>query len=308
MTNNEIKTTLMSIRNLKNEEIVNRRLGTVDLKSDEQNDNEIKVGIVKWLRAKFPSLSKDEILNIINQKGGFSALAGPYLVTEIQKEIDEQEKQQAAEQVAIQQKEAEEFADEQRQDEEHNDLFELTLNNGNFRLQDKDALLRDMQDRQRNVFDRNLKLLEALEEIRKVSRQRDGVLEIDLSHMKELDPKVFEMQKDLLSRFKIKAMTVGREGQDRDAPEREIALETVTREQLEQGEVTLAIPFKTLQSLEWEKLSEKFRNQMKGYLEQKGIEVEEKEPLSIEDDVLNAIAGKDRTAKQGPTKEDDGAR
>lgn len=311
MTNNDIRTALMSIRGKgipSYEPKVNRRLGELNLKSEEQNVNEVQIGIVKWLKAKFPNLSKEQILDLINQKGGFVALTPAYLVTEIQKEIDKEEKEKLEAQAAVQKRENEEIANEQRQDEEHNDLFELTMNNGNFMLQDKDALLRDLQDRQRNVFDRNLKLLEALEAVRKISRQTDGMLQIDLSHMQNLDPKVFEMQKDLLSRFKVKAMTVVREGLERESPEREITIETVTKEQLEKGEVTFAIPFRELQSREWGERADGFRKQMEDYLAKKGIEVEKREPLRVEDDVVNAIAGNDRTipANQRNIEDDEG--
>lgn len=274
--------------------------------TDEQN--QINILLNKWL-TKITTLNTDKaaLIEMFKQKGFVSEDELINYVEGKIKEIKDKNKEKQEAQIVAQQKESAERANEQKQDEEHNDLFELTMNNGNFMLQGKDALLRDLHDRQRNVFDRNLKLLEALEAIRKISRQTDGMLQIDLSHMQNLDPKVFEMQKDLLSRFKVKAMIASERGLEREAPEREITVETVTKEQLERGEVTFAIPFRELQSPEWERLSEKFRNQMKDYLNRKGIQIEEHEPVSVEDNVINAIAGTDRTQQAGQRKvEDDG--
>ncbi len=208
--------------------------------------------------------------------------------------------------VEMQQQNEEEKKEEETREgaEAKDDLFVLTQENGKFKLQDREAIMKDLQDRQRNVFDRNLKLLEALEEIRKVSRQFDGNLQIDLSHMLDLDPKEFELQKKLLSRFRLKAMSTKSNELDRESPEREITIETITKEDLENGDITYSIPFRELQSPEWVSRAQAFKEQMKEHLRIKDIKVEEKEPVSIEDDVLNAIAGRDPNRRYGKVIDD----
>lgn len=223
---NDIRTALMSIRgkgNLAFEPKINKRLGELYLKTDEQNANEIKDGIMNWLRGKFPNSSDDKLLNIVDQKGGFVALTPAYLVTEIQKEIEKEELE----------------ADRLQDNEQNQDLFELVNNKNNIRLQDRQALERDLQDRQRSVAERSLRILEAMEKVKDAIVQGKENLELDLSCFRELGPEELSKQMSFLERFGLKQMD------------------------LENGEIVFSIPMRELHSPMWERKAEAYKAQFK---------------------------------------------
>ena len=240
MTTDGIRTMLISLRTQENAAVVNGRLGALDLKTDAENDNAIKIGIVKWLKAKFPTMSKEEILNLIEQKGGFSALTKAYLVTSIQDELKQIE---AERQAAIEQAELDKFF--QEQDSQKQEL------EAQAREQERLAREKERAD--------ELLMIEAAKKLTKGLQVKAGQ-PADRASL-ALGAKVFEKLPDeLLPEFmKYLKDNLGFELKGRDHGDilrdgREITEETVTREDLENGDIKLVISMDKLKSPEYARL------------------------------------------------------
>lgn len=311
LTSNDIRSALMSIRGKGIQEYepkVNRRLGAISQNSEEQNVNQVKIGIVKWLKQKFPSYTKDQILDLIEQKGGFVALTPAFLVTEIQREIkEEKDKKEKEAQAVVQRREDEEIANDQRQDQEQNqDLFILTTNGNGERIIEIKEVQRDLQDRQRErqrqIAEKALRVLEAMEKARDAVERGEPIPEMDLSYLKDLTPQEFAKQMAVFKSFGLQPVTLGRDRQVREDPEREVTLETITKEDVEQGDVAFAIQFDKLKDPNWRKMAEK----SKAFFEQKGLKTKYIPETTIEDDVISAIAGSEKAGRTNQVIKDDG--
>ena len=192
----------------------------------------------------------------------------------------------------VEELEDKEIADEKKQDEQHNDLFELVNSENNVRLKEMEDKEKASQLLQKNVYERSLTIMLAMKKVRESIVQNREMLEIDLSFLKELDSQELSKQMKFLGSFGLTPMMIEKEGQIRENPERTIELETITKEDLEQGDIIFAIPIKELQSKNWEEktraLTERFKD--------KGVEVEEPS-VKVAKDVPVLMRGKDEEIK-----------
>ncbi len=237
ITNEAIKANLRETFKLGNTtiiaSIINRRLGEVDLKSEEQNMQEIKDGIIKWLKARFPELSDEEILNLVEQKGGFSALVGPYLVTEVKKE---EKLQQIREEEAKQRAVEDDRLIEQKQVER----------------EEQEQVLGDI------TYDPELnqKLAKLVSDMKNARSQAQGkFVGIPKEFFRDIpDDKLSQVVQYLESElgFEFKSRTHGVVEQEG----RSVEEETVTKDDLLKGDVKAVIPTEKLQSKEFEMLLE----------------------------------------------------
>lgn len=201
--------------------------------------------------------------------------------------LDENEKQQLTQ------------VQEQNQNQ---DLFVLPTNGNGERIVDREEEQRNLEDRQKQVAERSLRVLEAMEKARDAIEKGKEIPEMDLSYLKDLTPKEFAKQMRVFKDFGLEPVVVGRDGQVREDPERQVTLETITREDIEQGDVAFAISFEKLQTREWRKMAES----SKLFFKQKGIEPKYEPETTIEDDLINAIAGIDgRTTPAAPGEDDE---
>lgn len=175
-----------------------------------------------------------------------------------------------------------------KQDQEQNqDLFILTTKGNDGRIVDREEQQMDLQDRQRQIAEKSLRVLEAMEKARDAIVKGKEIPEIDLSYLKDLTPKEFAKQMAVFKTFGLQPVMLGRDGQVREDQEREVTLETITREEVEQGDIGFSIPFDQLRTSKWRSIAER----SKEFFKQKGIKPEYEPETTIEDDVINAIAG-----------------
>lgn len=184
-----------------------------------------------------------------------------------------------------------------KQDQEQNqDLFILTTKGNDGRIVDREEQQMDLQDRQIQIAEKSLRVLEAMEKARDAIVKGKEIPEIDLSYLKDLTPKEFAKQMAVFKTFGLQPVMLGRDGQVREDQEREVTLETITREEVEQGDIGFSIPFDQLRTSKWRSIAER----SKEFFKQKGIKPEYEPETTIEDDVINAIAGNKNT--KSPTQ------
>lgn len=184
--------------------------------------------------------------------------------------------------------------EEKKQNEQ--ELFILTANGNSERIVDKKAETGSFEASQKENAQRVLRVLEAMEKARDAIEKRKEIPEMDLSYLKDLTPRELAKQMAVFKDFGLQPVVLGRDGQVREDPERQVTLETITREDLEQGDIAFAIPFEKLQTREWRKMAEK----SKMFFKEMGIKPEYEPETTIEDDVINAIAGVDKTKSGEP--------
>lgn len=167
-------------------------------------------------------------------------------------------------------------ADRKQDNEQNQDLFELVNNKNNIRLQDRQALERDLQDRQRSVAERSLRILEAMEKVKDAIVQGKENLELDLSCFRELGPEELSKQMSFLERFGLKQMD------------------------LENGEIVFSIPMRELHSESWRAKAEAYKAQFK----ERGIGKDRAENgVRIADDV--PALRREQEQKQNETRADE---
>ncbi|MBQ7410449.1 MAG: hypothetical protein IJW20_03600 [Clostridia bacterium] len=195
-----------------------------------------------------------------------------------------------------------EIEEDRKQDQDQNqDLFILTANGNGERIIDREEEQRDLQDRQRQIAEKSLRVLEAMEKARDAIEKGKEIPEMDLSYLKDLTPQEFAKQMAVFKTFGLQPVALGRDRQVREDPEREVTLETVTKEDIEQGDVAFAIQFDKLKGPNWRKMAEK----SKAFFEQKGLKTKYIPETTIEDDLINAVAGTDKTQQAGQRKVED---
>ena len=176
--------------------------------------------------------------------------------------------------------------------EDEQELFLLDTKGKSPRLQVREELEeRSLQDRQKALMERSLRILEALEKIKDAMKQEKGMLEIGGDFFKGLDVKQIKQQLGLLKAMGVQGITKDENGNIVENDGREVSAETITEkdiEALEKGEVDFAIPFETLQSIGWKQQDEKLRQ----WFKDKGIELDENEPTIIK--------GLEDATKEGP--------
>lgn len=192
--------------------------------------------------------------------------------------------------------------EDRKQDQEQNqDLFILTANGNGERIIEREEEERDLQDRQRQIAEKSLRVLEAMEKARDAIEKGKEIPEMDLSYLKDLTPQEFAKQMAVFKTFGLQPVALGRDRQVREDPEREVTLETVTKDDIEQGDVAFAIQFDKLKDPNWRKMAEK----SKAFFEQKGLKTKYIPETTIEDDLINAVAGTDKTQQAGQRKVED---
>lgn len=196
-----------------------------------------------------------------------------------------------------------------RQDQEQNqDLFILTTNGNGERIIDREEEERDLQDRQkerqRQIAEKALRVLEALEKARDAIVKGKEIPEMDLSYLKDLTPQEFAKQMAVFKTFGLEPVTFGRDRQVRDDPEREVTLETVTKDDIEQGNVAFAIQFDKLKTNNWRDMALDAKNRF----ERNGLKREYTLETTIDENVINAIAGKGNAGRTNVSKEDEEVR
>lgn len=263
MNKQDIKSILMSIRNGKNDAIVNGVLGTID------------------------QMNEEHLQKLVAQKGQTPNDIMAYFAAKIQRQVEIQE----AQRIQGEEKEREELDADREQDEDQNqDLFVLNKSGKNPKLLTTEELNRDLADRQRTINEKRFRLLEALEKVKDAMKQEKGMLEIDLDLLKDLNPEQLRRQLTFFKAIGAEAMVVGRDGETIENSGREISSETITLEDIEQGTVAFAIPFDKLQSPTWKANINQYKAGLKRTLEGKGITIDEEEPTTVKgiDDQENA--------------------
>ncbi len=220
MKKQELKNMLMAMRNGKNDTIINRVLGKIDLVTEEN------------------------IERLLDEKGGTPDVIIAYFAEKITKELEIEEKQKAIEE------------DQRREAEAKRQLEE----------QENARTLREKQAQDITYdYDLNRKLEQLVRGLRQKSEQeREGDLELSTKFFADIPedklPQVLEFLKDELG-FEFTGNEHGLQEQDG----RDITIDTVTKEQLENGEIKLSISKEKLQS-------EKFRE----LLDDKELELNDK--------------------------------
>lgn len=160
--------------------------------------------------------------------------------------------------------------EEIKNNEQNQDLFILTANDNGQRLIDREEQERSLQDRQKAIAERSLRVLEAMEKARDAIQKGKDIPQMDLSYLKDLTPDEFSKQMKVFKDFGLEPVVLGDDGKVREDPEREVTLETITLEDLEEQDIAFAIPFEKLQTKDWREMAEKAKVSCK----KQGIESE----------------------------------
>lgn len=140
--------------------------------------------------------------------------------------------------------------------EEEQELFILTIKGNGDRLFDREEEQKTLEDRQRAIAEKTLRVLEALEKARDAVKKGEKIPEMDLSYLKELTPKEFAKQMNVFKDFGLEPVLIGDDGKVRENPEREVTLETITLEDLELDGIAFAISFEKLKSKDFRNIAE----------------------------------------------------
>lgn len=205
----------------------------------------------------------------------------------------------------VEELEDKELEEDRKQDQEQNqELFILTTNGNGERIIDREEEERNLQDRQKQIAEKSLRVLEAMEKARDAIVKGKEIPEMDLSYLKDLTPREFAKQMAVFKTFGLEPVSFGRDRQVREDPEREVTLETITKEDLEKGDVAFAIQFDKLKTNKWRDMA----LNAKASLERNGLKREYTLETTIDENVINAIAGTDRTQQtnQKNIEEDEG--
>ena len=175
----------------------------------------------------------------------------------------------------------------QEEMEEEQELFLLDRLGRNPRLQVREELEeRNLQDRQKALMERSLRILEALEKIKQATKGENGILEIGGDIFKGMNSREIKQQLGLLKAMGVQEISRDDGGNVLENEGREISIETLTEKDMkdiEKGEMDLGIPLETLRSIEWMQKD----NKMKEWFKARDISVPENEPTFVKgiDDV-----------------------
>lgn len=200
-----------------------------------------------------------------------------------------------------------EIEEDRKQDQEQNqsqELFILTTNGNGERIMEREEEERDLQDRQRQIAEKSLRVLEAMEKARDAIVKGKEIPEMDLSYLKDLTPREFAKQMAVFKTFGLEPVSLGRDRQERENPEREVTLETITKEDVEKGDVAFAIQFDKLKTNKWRDMA----LNAKSSLERNGLKREYTLETTIDENVINAIAGTDKTQQTNQRNVEDEGR
>lgn len=162
--------------------------------------------------------------------------------------------------------------------EQEQELFILTVNGDGERLVDREEQIQSLQDRQRAIAERSLRVLEAMEKAVDAVQKGEKIPEMDLSYLKDLTPREFKQQMRVFKDFGLDPIIIGEDGQIRENPEREVTIETITKEDLEEGSVAFGISFEKMQTKEWREMAKMAKESCR----KQGIESEYEPEYEVE--------------------------
>lgn len=169
--------------------------------------------------------------------------------------------------------------EEKRQDEAQNqDLFLLTTNGNGERVVDREEQSKTLLDRQKAIAERTLRVLEAMEKAADAVQKGEKIPEMDLSYLKDLTPREFKQQMRVFKDFGLDPIVIGEDGQIRENPEREVTIETITKEDLEEGNVAFGISFEKMKTKDWREMAKMAKESCR----KQGIESEYEPEYEVE--------------------------
>ena len=206
----------------------------------------------------------------------------------------------------IEEREQEREEDRIQDQEQNQDLFILKADSE--RVHEREIEERNAMDRQKQIQEKALRVLEAMEKARDAIEKGKPIPEIDLSYLRELTPDEFSQQMNAFKKFGLQPIAIMKDGElTRENPERQITKETITKETItkedfEQGDIAFAIQFDKLVDPNWrENVAEKY----KAIYERSGFDIKYRSETTKADDLIYSTKGNEATEKTGQVKEDD---
>ena len=201
----------------------------------------------------------------------------------------------------IEEREQEREEDRIQDQEQNQDLFILKADSE--RVHEREIEERNAMDRQKQIQEKALRVLEAMEKARDAIEKGKLILEIDLSYLRELTPDEFSQQMNAFKKFGLQPIAIMKDGElTRENPERQITKETITKEEFEQGDIAFAIQFDKLVDPNWrENVAEKY----KAIYERSGFDIKYRSETTKADDLIYSTKGNEAEEKTNQVKEDD---
>lgn len=201
----------------------------------------------------------------------------------------------------IEEREQEREEDRIQDQEQNQDLFILKADSE--RVHEREIEERNAMDRQKQIQEKALRVLEAMEKARDAIEKGKPIPEMDLSYLRELTPDEFSQQMNAFKKFGLQPIAIMKDGElTRENPERQITKETITKEDFEQGDIAFAIQFDKLVDPNWrENVAEKY----KAIYERSGFDIKYRSETTKADDLIYSTKGNEATEKTGQVKEDD---
>lgn len=195
----------------------------------------------------------------------------------------------------VEQLEEKEIEEDRKQDQEQNqDLFILKADSE--RIHEREIEERNAMDRQKQIQEKALRVLEAMEKARDAIEKGKPIPEMDLSYLKELTPQEFSQQMNAFKKFGLEPIAIGKDRTDRNAVEKEISIED-----FQNGKAGFAIQYDKLVTPEWRTgVAEKW----KALFERNGLEVKYRAETTERDDRNFADARNGNAQRPNQTVED----
>ena len=196
----------------------------------------------------------------------------------------------------IEEREQEREEDRIQDQEQNQDLFILKADSE--RVHEREIEERNAMDRQKQIQEKALRVLEAMEKARDAIEKGKPIPEIDLSYLRELTPDEFSQQMNAFKKFGLQPIAIMKDGElTRENPERQI-----TKEEFEQGDIAFAIQFDKLVDPNWrENVAEKY----KAIYERSGFDIKYRSETTKADDLIYSTKGNEAAEKTDQVKEDD---
>ena len=196
----------------------------------------------------------------------------------------------------IEEREQEREEDRIQDQEQNQDLFILKADSE--RVHEREIEERNAMDRQKQIQEKALRVLEAMEKARDAIEKGKPIPEIDLSYLRELTPDEFSQQMNAFKKFGLQPIAIMKDGElTRENPERQI-----TKEDFEQGDIAFAIQFDKLVDPNWrENVAEKY----KAIYERSGFDIKYRSETTKADDLIYSTKGNEAAEKTDQVIEDD---
>lgn len=268
--------------------VINHVLGIfsmANLDARSENDMNVLIGKIEQLVNMDPEVLMNRLkVKIGKMKAEQDAMNQYYEEKKEDLEIDSERRLDEVQENSL---ENAQMQTAQEEIEEEQELFLLDRLGRNPRLQVREELEeRNLQDRQKALMERSLKILEALEKIKQATKGENGILEIGGDIFKGMNSREIKQQLGLLKAMGVQEVSKDDNGNILENEGREIAIETLTEkdmEYIEKGEIELGIPLETLRSIEWMQKD----NKMKEWFKTRDISLPENETTFVKgiDDV-----------------------